>query len=116
MTEKQTTVANIDDSTGMETSFIECACHTSEHLIKVVYDPEDNEMFVEVHLHTWKSIFRRMWVAIKYVFGYKTRFGQWDELIVQPKDYKRLADIFNRAHVEHFKREIDDQARRKNLQ
>lgn len=104
------------DEFGTETDFIQCACSTSEHLVKVVYDPEDNDIYVEVHLHTWRSIFRRIWIGLKYVFGYKSRYGQWDEVIVKPRDYKRLADIFNRAHMEHVKREIDDQARRSNLQ
>ncbi len=109
------TASDIDEF-GTETDFVQCACYTNEHLVKVVYEPEENEICIEVHLHTWHSIFRRIWVGLKYVFGYKSRFGQWDTVIVRPGDYKRLADIFNRAHMEHVKREIHDQAQRSNLQ
>ena len=59
------------------------------------YDEEDKELYVETHLITDRNIFKRAFYAIKYIFGYKSRFGDWDELIFSNKDAVKLRRFLN---------------------
>ena len=68
-----------------------CACHSSEHQILTEYDEKYNQIYVQIHLSTHKNFFKRIWVAIKYVFGYKSRYGEWDNIIIDKDNYHILA-------------------------
>lgn len=39
----------------------------------------------------WKSI----WIAIKYIFGYKCKFGYFDEFIFKKTDADKLQSVVN---------------------
>ena len=77
----------------MKTDIIICECFSTEHQIVFHYDEEDNELTVRIHLTTYKNILKRMYTAIKYIFGYKSRFGDWDSFIVNPNDAEKLIGI-----------------------
>ena len=77
----------------MQERFIRCACHSPEHQIILAYDPDDQdwpELFLEVHLTTWHNPLRRFWVALRYLFGYRCAYGEWDEVVL---DLDRAKDI-----------------------
>lgn len=64
-----------------------CDCGAPEHQVILTYDPYedeplDQEIWLEFHLNQWRNIFRRLWVAIRYVFGYTSKYGQWDMVIL----------------------------------
>lgn len=67
-----------------------CSCGSAEHQILTEYDEEYNQLYVQVHLSNYKNIFQRIWVAIKYVFGYKCRYGEWDSIIIDSSNYHTL--------------------------
>lgn len=69
---------NIKD---LEEMFI-CSCGSLEHQIFFWYWPEEKNIYLEVHLITHDNFFKRLWAGLKYVFGYKSRFGEWDEFIL----------------------------------
>lgn len=60
---------------------IPCGCGNIGHHILYVKDPDEPEIYVYVQLadQPW---YKRLWKGIKYIFGYKCRFGMYDELIV----------------------------------
>jgi len=64
--------------------FIRCDCHSPEHQFILEYWPDDDpgEMYLSIHLVTWKNILRRAWVAILYILGRRSRYGHWDEVII----------------------------------
>jgi hypothetical protein len=33
--------------------------------------------------------------GIKYIFGYKSRYGAWDEFLLNPEDADKLQDVVN---------------------
>lgn len=70
-----------------------CECFTPEHQIIFFYDEEGNELTARIHLKTYKNVFKRLYTAIRYVFGYKSRFGEWDNFIVNPNDAEKLIGI-----------------------
>ncbi len=74
----------------MERKIYTCDCHSLEHQIAFWYDDEDQTLYIQPHLFTHQSFFKRLWVGIKYAFGYKSRFGEWDEILLNPDSQKDL--------------------------
>lgn len=75
---------------NLKNEYYECACGSLEHLLVAVLDKEDNELHFEFHLCQYRNFFKRIWVAIKYIFGYKSRFGCFDTFILRNEDAERL--------------------------
>ena len=82
--------------TALETQFFECMCHSDEHTLKFVYDPDDNELYTTVFLNETR-LWHRIWNAIKYIFGYKCKYGHWNCWLLQPEDIDRLKTLLNKV-------------------
>lgn len=82
-----------------ETQYFECSCFSPEHTLRFSYDPEDNELHTHIFLNQYRNVFKRVWVAIRYVFGYKCRYGEWDCWILKPEDVHRLKALLNRVEI-----------------
>ena len=66
-----------------------CECHDTSHQFIISADPltvEFPEVYVSIHLNRDHNIFRRMWTAMKYVFGMRSTLGDFDEVIIKPED------------------------------
>jgi hypothetical protein len=77
-------------------TFLICDCGLSEHQI-IIYKDKDfangyREVILNPHLVTYKNFFKRCIVAIKYVFGYKSKYGAWDSMIITKRNYQPLKD------------------------
>ncbi len=81
----------------MVTEFFECACHSDEHTLKFSYDPDENELFTSVYLNQYRHIWKRIWGAIKYVFGYPSKYGHWDCFLLRTEDAARLRSLIDRV-------------------
>ena len=92
---------------------LECACHSDEHALKfTLYKWDDGpEICTSVFLSRYHNIFGRIWVAIKYVFGYKCKYGHWDCFLLRPKDADRLITILKK--YEQMIKELEDGKTRK---
>lgn len=73
-----------------ERKILVCDCHSLEHQMAFWYDEEDKILYCEPHLTTHRNFFQRLWYGIKYAFGYKSRFGAWDEMLIKPEELKKL--------------------------
>jgi len=51
-------------------------------------------VYVHVHLNK-KPFWERLKYGIKYIFGYKSRYGAFDEFIFSPDDAERLQSVVN---------------------
>ena len=82
----------------METHHIVCSCHSTEHLVEFAYVPgdEDEEIYVSVQLSAWKAWYKRVWPSIKYIFGYKCKYGHWDCTTMSPEEAKKLHEFLSR--------------------
>ena len=76
--------------------FIRCECRSLDHLIHFQYfDDEDwPELFLSVHLCNY-GFFKRLWVGLRYAFGYKSRFGHWDEVVLWRDKVEELRGFIN---------------------
>jgi len=74
-----------------------CDCHSLEHQYVFWYDEEFNDVYFEPHLYNGGAWYTRFWNRLKYVFGYKTRYGAWDEVMIKPEDGKKIVEYLNKS-------------------
>jgi hypothetical protein len=77
----------------MKTLVIRCDCFSAEHMI-ILTDDGDCKYF-QFQIVQYRNVWKRIWVAIKYALGYKSRYGHWDTTIVSPEQYKEIAEFFS---------------------
>ena len=71
----------------MNRKYFDCACYSQDHTICLEYiddDPDDSIVTLSVQLTKYRAWYKRLWAAIKYVFGYQSRYGHWDCFIIEP--------------------------------
>ena len=69
-----------------------CDCSSREHQIIIEHDNEDNLTYCHIHL-VKNGFWRRLKAGLKYIFGYKCRYGQWDEFILKPEHANQLREL-----------------------
>jgi hypothetical protein len=78
---------------GFEKQHFDCDCGSDEHTFNFVFDKEEGELYLNVYLNQYHNVFKRIWVAIKYVFGYTSKWGHWDTTILDRASTERLRDL-----------------------
>ena len=96
-----------------QTLFLECMCYSDEHTLKwwLDADPDWPQVYVSVFLESYPNVFKRMWVAIRYVFGYKCRFGHWDSFMLRPEDIGRMQALLE-AYQKAWHDSVENDKRR----
>lgn len=79
----------------MKDNLFICDCGDIEHNFVVSSNLEDNEkeLYVSIYLSQYRNFFQRVWVAIKYIFGKKSKYGAWDVVILNEENMIRLKKI-----------------------
>ena len=74
-----------------------CECGDPSHQFIIAADPDTKEggpyVFISVHLNREHNIFKRIWTASKYVFGRRSIYGDFDEVIIDPNDADKLQKV-----------------------
>jgi len=78
----------------LESHVFTCQCFSLDHIFEFTYDPNDNWLSLQVMMNDQKSWYKRIWVAVKYVFG--NRFLLTDTMI-KTEDHERLRDLFQKC-------------------
>lgn len=75
----------------MEILFI-CKCGDPAH--QLIISKFEGEIFVTVHLKPlpW---YKRIINAVKYIFGYRSIYGEFTEFIFNEKDSEKLQEIID---------------------
>lgn len=73
----------------MKRTLFTCVCGSMEHIFVVTADDED--LLIEVHLSPL-PLFERLKHAVQYVFGYRSRWGDFDEIVLNPETALLLGD------------------------
>lgn len=81
----------------LEHSYFECRCTDFGHVFRLTLDPDDGDLYLDVNLDCYLPWYKRMWVAIKYVFGYHHSCASYDSTIIKYEDLPRMKDIFDRS-------------------
>jgi len=71
---------NKEDAQLNNEEILVCACHSTEHQIVIQKDEEENVLYCSIHLCPlpW---YERIVNGIKYIFGYRCKYGDFDEFI-----------------------------------
>lgn len=85
----------------MKNKVIFCECFSPEHQVIFIHDKEDKCVYMETHLVTYKSFWKRLWIGIKYTFGYKCRFGNFDSIVLGSEQIKELEDLIKSYYIQH---------------
>ena len=76
--------------------YLACDCHNVEHITRFSYlEEEPNEICMETHLVDHLNFWKRILKAIKYVFGFKFKYGYFDCTIISPENAVHLRDELN---------------------
>jgi hypothetical protein len=59
-------------------SYVECDCGSAEHTVRITSDVEFQSLYIETCLANHSNFFVRVWEAIKYILGYKSKYGMFD--------------------------------------
>jgi hypothetical protein len=79
-----------------ESLIVRCDCHSLEHMAQFeIFTDDPPELYLSVHLNTWRGFFRRIGLGLQYIFGIKSRHGNWDEVIINVEQAKRIVNICN---------------------
>lgn len=77
----------------LDWKYFECACYSPEHTLRFLVS--DENLYAYVFLNP-DPLHRRIWNAVKYVFGYQCAYGHFDEFILRPADADRLITLLNK--------------------
>ena len=83
-----------------ETHHVICECHSPDHVLQFSHmeDMDGDEIcWTQVQLHQYRSFWKRLAVAVKYLLGYECRYGHWDCTSINVEQGKSLRDYLNRA-------------------
>jgi len=73
----------------MEHKYITCECSSMEHTIRFSYFKDEPDLlYVEFHLNQTDRWYKRIWKAVKYIFGYRSKYGEFGEAIWEPNSVK----------------------------
>lgn len=76
--------------------YFECDCSDFDHIFRISYFKDDQD-YLYLHIHLRRhGFFRRMWTAIKYVFGHGSKYGDFDEILLSKDTSKELIAIIQK--------------------
>lgn len=77
----------------MNKTYLECSCGSLEHLVRFSYfEDEKDFVYLEIHLAPDRSFFRRLFNAIKYIFGHRSKYGDFDEILLDKNTVLKLKE------------------------
>lgn len=63
------------------------------------FEDEPGEVYLSIHLNKL-PLFKRVVNAIKYIFGYKSVFGDFEEIILSKNNIESVSKILNHLRNE----------------
>ena len=79
-----------------KSKFFVCDCGDISHQFRISYNPDDDdwtELSIEILLSNYRGFWKRLWHGLKYAFGYKSRFGAFDEVLLNYDSASTLKDM-----------------------
>ena len=92
--------ANHDHSPN-DWSFLVCDCGDISHQL-AIQKIDSGEVIVSIHL-TQFPFWKRLWNGIKYIFGHRSRYGDFDEFILGYWHSQALQEV-----VDELKKKVFD--------
>jgi hypothetical protein len=78
-----------------------CACGDPEHQMIFRTIDGDDDVYVSIHLVKLPFL-KRLWYGIKYIFGYQSKYGAFDEIIITKKHKQTLSRVIQWLNENHY--------------
>lgn len=79
---------------SVNTDLLICACATADHQVIFRYDTDDSDKMVYCTIHLSKLPFlKRLKCAFMYLMGYQSRYGAFEEVILDQTHVKQLQKV-----------------------
>ena len=79
----------------LERELFVCACGDVEHQFVISKFEDEPQFYIEMHLSD-ASFFRRLMIGLEYIFGKKSKYGAFEEIILHPEDIERLRKVIDK--------------------
>lgn len=73
----------------------ECSCSSFDHNVRFEVDEEMGHISISVPLNHWLPWWKRLILAVKYVFKRTERYGHYDTVMLNPHDYDRIRALLD---------------------
>ena len=85
---------------NMEREFLICQCESIEHQLSFSWISNEiyGDVYLTIHLAPL-SLWQRIKNGVKYIFGYRSKYGDFDDMIIKKEDVWKLERI-----VEYLKK------------
>ena len=79
---------------GVKRTLLVCDCEDVRHqiIIEQFIEDNNNDIYATIHLAPY-SFFKRLWNGLRYIFGYRCDFGDFEEFIFKKEHIKALEEI-----------------------
>jgi len=82
--------------------FVRCDCGSIEHQFVLTRDTKEDEpeprlrfVYMTIHLQDWDVFWKRLWSALRYTFGHRSRYGHWDSVILGPEQAANMYAVLD---------------------
>ena len=76
---------------------VNCTCNLPSHMLHFYYDEENKELTITTVLSTEKNIFKRIWIAIRYIFGYNKWMCEFQDTLLPMNKIEELQKLLKQA-------------------
>jgi len=87
------------------TVVVECQCYDLAHRVRFSYDEDDTNWLIEMVATAWVPWYKRLWVAIKYIF--KFDIIEYAEVIADKEDLETLTKYVTELKKARWNRAAD---------
>lgn len=91
----------------MNRQFFTCTCGDCSHNLALSYDPnfdinqDLDYLYIHVHLTQTNNIFKRVWLAIKYILNMESEpWGHYTEVILDKSQTDKLVEFIQT--IKHY--------------
>lgn len=74
--------------------YFECSCTDMEHMFRLTHYADDDigegDLYMSFYLYSYSSFLKRVWTGVKYMFGYRSRYGEFGEIILDENTVTKL--------------------------
>lgn len=81
-------------SNSFEDTILICACENPQHNLMIKYNEKLNSAYCEIHLNKL-NIFERIKNGIGYIFNQESKYGEYDEFIIDERHADILISLAN---------------------
>jgi hypothetical protein len=86
-----------NERSGLRHEYVECQCSDPGHVFRIELDTwdkkSDPELSFTMQMNPHPGFFRRVYHAVRYVFGFNVNYnwgGHWDSVVLDRKAIDRL--------------------------